>query len=482
MFEVIGDRSSGKYEANTIMINSYNRNDTVASLSTPKGNGAVSIVRVSGKNSVDIVNKFFKFKKEPTEIRSRKVYLGFWEDEKGLVDEVQVVFFLGKNTFTGENLVEIYTHGGYAVPEIVLSNIVESGARQSLPGELTYRAYLNGKIDLVKSQAINDIINSKTSYSARFLARNLKGVFSGYITRLRQRILNLSAAIEVQLDYPDEEFEEAEVEAISAEMESLISEIESVLAKSGTGMIIKKGIPVVLAGKPNVGKSTIMNLLLKEDRAIVTDIPGTTRDFIEEELDVKGIYIKLTDTAGLRGTDDDVEKIGITKALEKINRASLVIYIVDIEQGLDDYDRGILSEIGEKKIILVMNKADKTSQETMRLLREEISKIHSCNRIIVSSALTGEGVDELEESIFSILSNLVKVDDDTYITNDLQKKYINQVFLRLRESRCAIESGVTVDIIAQDLRECVELLDALTGRRFDEDLSDTIFASFCVGK
>jgi len=460
----------------------YNKNDTIASLSTPEGRGAIAIVRVSGENSFEIVKRFFDFKLKVDKIESRKVYLGYWTDNEGLVDEVQVIFFKGKNTFTGEDLVEIYSHGGYAIPALILESILSGGARQSLPGEMTYRAYLNGKIDLVKSQAINDIINSKTSYSARFLARNLKGSFSDFITEMRRKILNLSASVEVQIDYPDEEFEEREISEIATSMESILNELEKVIDKSEMGMIIKRGVPVVIAGKPNVGKSTIMNRLLKQDRAIVTDVPGTTRDFIEEELNIKGVYVKLTDTAGLRGTDDVVEKIGIEKTLDKIQNSNLVVYIIDIERGIDEYDINILTNLGDKRVVLVLNKADKTTQKKVDKLRTDLLEIHNYDSIVVTSALSEKGVYDLENAIYEVLSILVKVDEDTYITNDLQKNYIKKVYSRIKNSFKALEEGITVDVIAQDLRECVELFDSLTGRSYDEDLSDTIFSNFCVGK
>jgi len=450
--------------------------ETIVAVSSPPGVGAIAIVRLSGDKSWEMVKKVLK---TSSKIEPRKAIHGWIKDPttNELVDEVVVIFYKAPRSYTGEDMAEIMCHGGPVVTRMLLNIFLKLGAKMAEPGEFTKRAFLNGKMDLAKAEAVRDIIEAKTEMSAKLALKNLKGELSSFIEGLRKKILDLLAEIEVVLDYPDElDFDE---QGIKTKLRGILVEVEKQLDLSEHGIALKEGIRMVIVGKPNVGKSTLLNRLLKEDRAIVTEIPGTTRDIIIEDLNIKGVLFKVVDTAGIRKSQDVVEKIGIDRALKEIEKADLILFVLDASTPLDENDEMILSKIKSKRYLVVVNKVDVVEKLDVRKIK---SMLGTDKHVCIISALKGEGLSKLEEAILKEVKDTMEKGISSLVLNERQREILIFVRDHLREALNTLEKGYTADTISLDLRKALGHLDRVVGRDFTEDLLDTIFSNFCVGK
>ncbi len=442
-------------------------NDTIAAISTPLGVGAISMIRLSGPDSWKIVKNLTGLEN----VKPRRVYRSVFKDETGPIDDVMVTFYRAPKSYTGEDMVEITCHGGYIVTNMILKSILRSGARLAEPGEFTKRAFLNGKMDLTEAEAINDLINAKSEIEVRNFFRNLKGDLKNFVEDIREDILETLAKIQVELDYP-EEFNIDRFE-LEMDMKKLIEKLESALEDSERVVEIVHGVRVSIVGKPNVGKSTILNLLLKEDRAIVTPHPGTTRDIVTGDINIKGYHFRLSDTAGLRDSIDPVEKIGIEKAIEEIERSDLVIFVLDASD-VSREDEEIFKKVESKKHVVVVNKMD---------LVEDFKPPEWISEFVKMSAIRGEGLEDLENALVdSVRDDFEILENKLIISNERQRRFLQNALENLKNALKSIAAGFPSDLIGVDLERALHMLDSITGRNFREDLIETIFSNFCVGK
>ncbi|SHJ84928.1 tRNA modification GTPase trmE [Hathewaya proteolytica DSM 3090] len=459
--------------------------DTIASVATSIGEAGISIIRVSGKDSLKIVGKIFK-SKNGEDINQMKTYTmryGFIVDDMGNeIDEVIVSFMKGPRSFTAEDTVEINCHGGVVVTSCVLEQVIKSGARLAEPGEFTKRAFLNGRIDLSQAEAVIDIIQAKTKLSAQTAIRQSKGMISREIQELRENILDIIAKIEATVDYPEEDLEEVTNEMATEEIKVLINKIDNLLVKADEGRIIRQGIRLVIVGKPNVGKSSLLNALLKEKRAIVTDIPGTTRDVIEEFINIDGVPVQVVDTAGIRDTEDVIEKIGVEKSKEKIGESDLIIFMLDTSRKIDNEDKEIFNYIKDKKYVVLLNKVDLFSeQDKDAALCEDFIMSMEAKKYFIS-AKTGQGIDMLKHIIKDMFFKGQIDTDDIFITNNRHK----EALVKSRENLCnaleTLSNCFAIDLASIDLRNSWSDLGQITGDTMEEDIVHKIFSKFCLGK
>jgi tRNA modification GTPase len=388
----------------------------------------------------------------------------------------------GPHTYTREDIVEIHCHGGIVPMRRVLEQVLARGARLAQPGEFSKRAFLNGRLDLAQAESVIDIIRSKTDRSLSLAVSQLKGNLSKKITELQNKILGLLARVEANIDFPEEDLEENAGEAIIREGEKVLKEFEEMISRADTGRVYREGISTVIIGNTNVGKSSLLNALLRENRAIVTDIPGTTRDLIEEVINIRGIPLRIIDTAGLRETSDFVEKIGVEKTRETINRADLVLVVLDAVRGLDDEDRAILELIKEKKALILINKVD-VDEAKIRIKESDVRRLVRERPVLWISALKGTGIDRLEKEIFEMVTGgRVTGSDTVLVANIRHKEVLERSARHLQEAITGARQALPVDIVAIDLREAWEALGEITGSTATEDLLDRIFEDFCIGK
>lgn len=447
---------------------------TIAAISTPMGNGGVGIVRISGDDALKIVLKIFKPLKKG-EIKPFSMRLGIIIDEnKNTVDQVLVSYFKAPKSYTGEDVCEINCHGGNVAVNRVLELLLRNGATLAEGGEFTKRAFLNGKLDLTQAEAVVDLINSKNEKESKASVKQLEGRLGEEIRSIKDEIIGLLADIEANIDYPEyEDIEEVRREKIEEILEKQIKRLYILEESFNSGKILKNGIMTAIVGKPNVGKSSLLNLLLKEDRAIVTEIAGTTRDTIEESVNIKGITLRLIDTAGIRNTEDVVENIGVEKSKKVLNDAELILFLIDGSKGVMPEDIEILREIGDKNHIILINKID--------LQNEEIS-IDDEN-IIRISAKTGEGMTELENKIEELF-NLKNLDSENelIITNMRHKDLLNKARNGLNTAKETIRMGLPIDMISINIKTAITSLGEILGESISEDVLNKIFEKFCVGK
>ena len=449
--------------------------DTIVAVATPPGKGAIAILRLSGPDSWKIVQKHLRTR---SEIVPRKAIHGWIHENGEDVDEVVVVFYKSPKSYTGEDMVEVMCHGGPLVVKKLLDLFLKSGARMAEPGEFTKRAFLNGKMDLTSAEAVRDLIEAKSETSLKLSLRNLKGGLRDFVDSLRRELIEVLAEIRVELDYPDEI--ETNTGEVVTRLERIKEKLTEELKKADAGILLNRGLRMVIVGKPNVGKSTLLNRLLNEDRAIVTDIPGTTRDVISEEIVIRGILFRIVDTAGVRSeTNDLVERLGIERTLQEIEKADIVLFVLDASSPLDEEDRKILERIKNKRYLVVINKVDVVE----KINEEEIkNKLGTDRHMVKISALKGEGLEKLEEAIYRETQEIFERGSDSLITNLRQKQLLENVKGHLEDAIKSLKEGMPVDMASIDLERALNLLDEVTGRSFREDLLDTIFSNFCVGK
>ena len=454
---------------------------TIVAISTASGNGGIGIIRLSGRQTFDIIDKIFIPKNKSKDIKGYTMKYGNIVNPKNneIIDEVLVAYFVAPKSYTTENMCEINSHGGTVVEKRILELCLENGAELAEPGEFTKRAFLNGRIDLSQAEGIIDLINSKTEMEAKESINQLEGNLSKKIKNIEQKMLDIMVNIEVTIDYPEYDVEEiTNSEALKKlnEIHNLLNELENSFNK---GKIIKDGIKTVIIGKPNAGKSSLLNSILKEDRAIVSDIAGTTRDTIEEYLNIDGIPLKLIDTAGIRDTENTIEKIGVEKSKKLVNDADLIIAIFDISGSLDEDDRKIIELIRDKKAIILLNKVDVLKNNNK--MEEEIKKLNK--PVIKISAKEEIGFENLYSEIKKMFElNEISSNNEILITNERHKNQIIKAKQNILNAIETVKNNTPVDIISIYINQAMEDLGEITGVNVSENIINEIFAKFCLGK
>ncbi len=461
-----------------------NIDTTIAAISTAMSNSGIGIVRMSGSEAVEIADRVYmsKSNKELSKQKTHTIHYGYIADEGETIDEVLVMLMRGPHTYTGEDTVEINCHGGVFVMKRILEVLIKNGARPAEPGEFTKRAFLNGKMDLSQAEAVGDLIVSQNEYALQSSIEQLKGNVRNKITDIRSKIIYHTAFIETALDDPEHINVDGYGDTLKVVVEELLQQIQALLDTCEDGRIIKEGLKTVILGKPNAGKSSLLNLLVKEDRAIVTDIAGTTRDTLEEHINLQGISLNIIDTAGIRETGDLVEQIGVDKAREEAEQADLILYVIDASIPLDQNDKEIFKLIKNKKTILLLNKTDlETVIDRTELERNE--KLSKDIKIIEFSAKQQSGLEELEETIKNMFfeGNLA-FNNEIYITNVRHKTALKDTKKALEKVLESIEMEMPEDFYSIDLMDAYELLGSITGETIGEDLVNEIFSKFCMGK
>ena len=455
--------------------------DTICGIATPLGEGGIAVIRVSGEKALEIVNKIFKAKTSDTILgmKSYTMKYGYINEinSENKIDEVIISYMKGPRSFTAEDVVEVNCHGGVVSTNKVLEEIIKAGARLAEPGEFTKRAFLNGRIDLSQAEAVMDIIRAKTDLSMKSAVMQSTGALSKEINKLREYMLNTLALIEYAVDFTEDEEEPDETipVRVSEQLEKGIEEMNRLLKGANEGRIIRDGLNVAIIGKPNVGKSSLLNCLLQEKRAIVTDIPGTTRDIIEEFISLDGIPIKITDTAGIRETEDIVEKIGVERSKEKIDEADLIILILDSSRVLENEDRDIINNIKDKKYIVLMNKTDLEPKITS----EDIKGLEN---IINISVKTGFGIEVLKDKIKELFFNGTIDSESMIISNNRHKQALYRALENCQEALKRVKLNEYLDLISIYVTSALRALGEITGSELEEDLINKIFSEFCVGK
>ena len=454
--------------------------DTIAAIATALGNSGINIIRISGDEALEIVLDIFinKNNEKVKNLKNRYLTYGAIVDREGkVIDEVLVTFMQKPNTFTREDVIEINCHGGVISAKKILDLILTYNCRMAEKGEFTKRAFLNGRIDLTQAEAIIDIINSKTESSHEISVSHLEGRLSKQINELIENIINLLANIEVNIDFPEYDEDVVTINKVKEESTIMLNKIDTLINTADTGKIYKEGIKTLIIGKPNVGKSSLMNFLLNENRAIVTEIPGTTRDTIEEHVNINGIPLNIIDTAGIRQTEDMVEKIGVEKALSKINEADLIMMVLDSSRQLEEEDIEILKLIENKKVIYIKNKTD--LEEKLNLDDYKYIK----DKIISISVLKSDGLERRTNTIQNMFfEGKIDIENDLIINNARQKNLLVNAANNLREVLNSIDNNMSIDFIEIDLKSCMENLGLIVGKAVSDDLVDKIFSDFCIGK
>ena len=450
--------------------------DTIAAISTAPGVGAISIIRVSGTESIEKVNSIFEGK-DLTKVPSHTIHYGFIVNNTQKIDEVLVSVMKSPKTFTTEDVVEINCHGGIFTTKKILELLLQNGVRLAEPGEFTKRAFLNGRIDKLKAESVMDIISAKTDAMREMAINQLTGKVSSFIHNLRQKIIEILANIEVNIDYPEyEDIEEMTIELLKPRMKEIEDEIEHILKESQNGKIIKEGIKTAIIGRPNVGKSSLLNLLLDEDKAIVTEIEGTTRDTVEGEIILDGFLLNIIDTAGIRETNDKVEQIGVEKSKKLLYQADLILYMINQNQPLNKEDMEMLENLKDKNHILVVNKIDLQSVI-------DLSSYEKNHPIVYISTLEQKGIENLTEKIKEIFQlNKIDQKDLTYLTNANNIAILKKALDKIKEVKIGIEENQPIDMIEIDLKEIWNLLGEIIGETYQDELIDQLFSQFCLGK
>lgn len=455
--------------------------DTIAAIATAMSPSGIGIIRVSGDDAISIVDKIYRSpsgKKRLCECESHTIHYGFLCDGEETIDEVMVLLMKAPHSYTKEDSIEIDCHGGVFVMRRVLETVIKYGARPAEPGEFTKRAFLNGRIDLTQAESVIDVINSKNEFALQSSLYQLKGTVRDGICRIRETMLHEIAFIESALDDPEHVSLEGYPQKLTLIVDDIVHKIEKLLETSDNGRMLKEGIRTVIVGKPNAGKSSLLNILVGEERAIVTDVAGTTRDVLEEQINLNGITLNILDTAGIRETSDIVEKIGVDRAKESLLNADLILYVIDVSIPLDDSDFTIMELLKEKKVIILLNKTDLGS-----VVKEEDVKKYLEQKMILFSAKKHIGVAELEKTVKDIFfKGDVTFNDEIYITNIRQKNSLQESLNSMRLVKRSIEDGMPEDFFSIDMMNAYESLGNVIGESVEDDLVNEIFSKFCMGK
>ena len=455
--------------------------DTIAAIATAPGEGGIGIIRISGEKSLQVAQSIFKSKsgKMIKDYNARTLIYGTVVDNEKVIDEVLVAYMKGPNSYTAEDVIEIHCHGGFISVKKILELILSKGVRLAEAGEFTKRAFLNGRIDLSQAEAIIDVIKSKTDMAHEVAQSQLEGSLAKKIKDLRMNVTEVLAHLEVSIDFAEEDVEEITYQTLEEKALELRNEIKKLYDTAESGKILRDGLKTVIVGKPNVGKSSLLNSILGENRAIVTDIAGTTRDVIEEFVNIKGIPLKIVDTAGIRETEDVVEKIGVEKSRESFSTADLVIMVLDASRKLSEEDMEILESLKNKKTIVLLNKMDLEPQIEL----EKIEEFVNSEDIIKISALKHQGIEELQDKIEAMVYHgSVKNSSNLMITNSRHKDALFKAYESINDAISAIEQRMPYDFIEVDFKNIWDYLGYINGDTVREDLLDTIFANFCIGK
>ncbi len=457
------------------------KSDTIAAIATAMSPSGIGIIRLSGDEALSIIDKIYRSKlnkKKISECESHTIHYGYIYDGNEMIDEVMVLLMKAPNTYTKEDTIEIDCHGGVFVMKKILETVIKHGARPAEPGEFTKRAFLNGRIDLTQAESVIDVINSKNSFALKSSLSQLKGSVLNDVKKIRGNILHEIAFIETALDDPEHISLDGYDEALLKVVNNEIKEIQRLLYSSDNGRILKEGINTVILGKPNAGKSSLLNILVGEERAIVTDIAGTTRDVLEEQINLHGISLNIMDTAGIRNTEDVVEKIGVEKAKEYANKADFIIYVIDSSTVLDSSDFEIMEILKDKKAVVLLNKSDLDVITS----KEDVEK-HLSKKIIPISAKENTGITELEDTIKDMFfQGEVSFNDEVYITNIRQKNSLQDALDSLHLVVRSIEDAMPEDFYSIDLMNAYESLGKMIGESVEDDLVNEIFSKFCMGK
>ncbi|MFP3723213.1 tRNA uridine-5-carboxymethylaminomethyl(34) synthesis GTPase MnmE [Niallia circulans] len=458
--------------------------DTIAAISTPMGEGAIAIVRLSGPDSIKIADKLFKSigNKKLSEVATHTIHYGHIMDPatNEVVEEVMVSLMRGPKTFTKEDVVEINCHGGLASVNRLLQLTTSYGARIAEPGEFTKRAFLNGRIDLSQAEAVMDLIRAKTDRAMNVALGQMEGRLSKLIKHLRQEILETLAQVEVNIDYPEyDDVEEMTQQVMLEKSKYIKTEIEKLLQTSQQGKILREGLATVIVGRPNVGKSSLLNSLVQENKAIVTDIPGTTRDVIEEYVNVRGVPLRLLDTAGIRETEDIVERIGVEKSQKVLREADLILLVLNYADDLTEEDKNIFKATEGMDFIVIVNKTDLPQKIDL----EKVKELAGNRKVITTSLVEENGVDQLEEAISSLFfEGAIEASDMTYVSNSRHISLLNQALNAISDAIVGAETGTPIDIVQIDLTRTWEILGEIIGESVHESLINQLFSQFCLGK
>jgi len=466
----------------SIEINIPIRDETIAAISTPLGESGIGIVRMSGPLSGVIARKLFKPKKTPISFVSHHFHYGELIDPKNgnPIDEVLVVLMQAPKTYTREDIVEIHCHGGHFILQKALELVLGQGARLALPGEFTKRAFLNGRIDLTQAESVIDLIKAKTRESLEIASQQLRGLLYREMSSIREKLVQHLALLEAHIDFPEEEIETIPLAEMKENLLRKVQKLEEWISTYEEGRVFREGISCAITGKTNVGKSSLLNVLLKQERAIVTPIPGTTRDVIEEVLNIHGIPVRLMDTAGLRKAKDSIEQEGVRRAKERVADADLVLLMIDGSRGLDDDDEEIFREIDSKKKVVVLNKRDLIPKISLKTMKDRFPN----DSIVQISALKSEGIGELKQAIYSSLFHRdIRVSPEHLIvTNIRHKTALSRVRKNLKDALKGLEEGGSLEFIAFEIRSALDSLGEMVGETTTEEVLNHIFDQFCIGK
>ena len=458
---------------------------TITALATPPGIGAIAVIRISGKESISIADMIFKSRNKTKRLSSSKshtIHFGEIHDNNIMLDEVLVSIFKSPHSYTGEDSVEISCHGSVFIQQQILQLIIRKGARLAQPGEFTLRAFLNGKLDLSQAEAVADLISSDSSASHQLAMQQMRGGFSSEIKMLRQELIHFASLLELELDFAEEDVEFANRDQLKSLISNLISHISNLVSSFELGNVIKHGVPVVIAGKPNVGKSTLLNALLNEERAIVSEIAGTTRDTIEEEITLGGIKFRFIDTAGLRETTDAIEKIGVSRTWEKIQQSPVLIYMFDVDESGPGDVKAELDQLKENIsdesfiILPVMNKIDHHTHDKLKLKFGDITGVHFI------SAKAKINIDKLIAALLSKVNTTGLSKRDVIVTNARHVEELSKTLESLKQAYEGLETKRTTDLISSDIKYALHHLGEITGEITTDDLLENIFSKFCIGK
>jgi tRNA modification GTPase len=469
----------------------YNRSDTICAISTPPGKGAIAVIRCSGADAFKIADKIIKLhaKKEKISDQSANtVHFSDIYDGSQLIDQVIVSLFRSPHSYSGEDTVEISCHGSPYIQKRILELLVKSGARMATAGEFTMRAFLNGKLDLTQVEAVADLIASGSEASHRIAINQMRGGFTREIKKLREKLLSFTSLIELELDFSEEDVEFADRKQLRDLMEEIIKVLERLSDSFTLGNVIKHGIPVAIVGKTNAGKSTLLNLLINEERAIVSEIAGTTRDAIEDVINIEGVYFRLIDTAGLRHTEDVIEKLGIERTWKKIDQAVIIIQLIDFNSSPDEIAQlgKQIKEVNEgetKHRIVILNKIDLIPAETLEALCINFKKLlNSGERLIPMSAKSGNNLPLLEKALLEVAGSTATNENDVIITNVRHYEALVRALSAMKRATDGLSDGLPGDLLAQDIREALHYLGEITGEITTDEVLGNIFKNFCIGK